>query len=71
MEPHVVWVRYLGSKRFVPAYRGRLDHAETEIRRIKKTDRTIADMYLLPEGHDVEIFHQRRLAEDRRNGFLP
>jgi hypothetical protein len=69
--PHIVWVRYLGSKRFIPAFKGKMDKAEAECRRLQKTDKTIADTYLLPEGHDVDEWHRRRLEEDRANGFGP
>jgi hypothetical protein len=69
--PHIVWVRYLGSKRFVEAFRGSMERAEVEVRRLQKKDKTIADTYLLPVGHDVDKWHQKRLEEDRKNGFAP
>jgi len=62
--PHIVWIRYLGSKRFIARFRGPVDKATDDILKVRK-DKTIADAYLLPEGRDVEKFHQQRLELDK------
>jgi hypothetical protein len=61
--PHIVWVRYLGSRRFCHHFKGPMEDALKEVVRVRKVNKTIAETYVLPEGLDVELWNQRSRAE--------
>lgn len=70
--PHIVWVRYLGSTTFKAVFKGTMKEAEAEVYRVRRVDDPpIGDTYLLPEGYDVDEWHQKRLNYDRELGLSP